>query len=290
MDLGYVKGLDLTVVVENKVMRRDLLAEHGLSLFLQVKESSGDTYSYFFDAGQTDETLKNNLELLKVPLKDVKGIIISHGHYDHTGGLLALIEAIPHQVKLIGHKYLFKPKIYHERNKPVREIGMPFSQKYVESLKITPYYISKPKVISEGVGVITEIPTKYQFEINTHFITKVTPNREIPTHVEDVALVVNVENVGAIVITGCGHAGILNTIEYAKDVFNLDNIYAVLGGFHMRDSNETRISTTIQKFEEFGISAIFPMHCTGIHTTCRFVNEFKAGKTYILHTGAGVAF
>ena len=171
LDLGYIKGFDLTVIVENHVTRRDLLAEHGLSLFLQIKDKSGDTLSYFFDAGQTEETLKNNLELLKIPLKNVKGIIISHGHYDHTGGLLALIDAIPHQAKLISHKYLFKPKIYHERNKPVREIGVPFSQKYVESLKVTPYYITKPKVISEGVGVITEIPIKYQFEINTHFIT-----------------------------------------------------------------------------------------------------------------------
>jgi len=290
LDLGYIKGFDLTVIVENHVTRRDLLAEHGLSLFLQIKDKSGDTLSYFFDAGQTEETLRNNLELLKIPLKNVKGIIISHGHYDHTGGLLALIDAIPHQVKLISHKYLFKPKIYHERNKPVREIGVPFSQKYVESLKVTPYYITKPKVISEGVGVITEIPIKYQFEINTHFITKIAPNREIPTHVEDVALVVNVEDVGAVIITGCGHAGILNTISYAKEVFNLDKIYGVLGGFHMQNSNEARINTTIQEFENFGIQAVFPMHCTGIHATCKFFNEFKTGKTYVLSTGVGVTF
>ena len=290
MEIGFLGSAKVTVLVENTVYKRDLLAEHGLSLFIEVVTEKDDKFMFLFDVGQTAVPIINNVRSLEIPLEKNEYIVISHGHYDHTGGLTAVLEHIPHTVKVIGHEYMFEDKIYREKSGKIRKIGVPFKKEDFDKMNARFIPIREPMVLTEGVGLITEIPVRYSFEINPKFITVLKNGKEVPTHIEDIALILNLKKRGALVITGCGHAGILNTIYYAKEVFNLKRIYGIMGGFHMINANKRRIDITISELEKNEISVIYPMHCTGPDAIRALKDKYRKGKVVDSSVGSVIEY
>jgi 7,8-dihydropterin-6-yl-methyl-4-(beta-D-ribofuranosyl)aminobenzene 5'-phosphate synthase len=221
------------------------LAEWGLSLFVECRAGF-----ILFDLGYSD-LYGLNAAQLEVDLQKTDIVVLSHHHSDHTGGLRFSPFKSP------------KPLILHPR--VMEKLPKEELEKAGTSYKVTPS--KTPIEVLSGVYFLGEIPRINSFEKGIH--------KDDPM-LDDSALVIST-NHGAVVISGCGHAGICNICEYAKSVTG-QSLYAVVGGFHLVSEEEGVIQRTISYFESENPSHLFPMHCTGFHALSVFHRRLGIAK------------
>jgi 7,8-dihydropterin-6-yl-methyl-4-(beta-D-ribofuranosyl)aminobenzene 5'-phosphate synthase len=246
--------MKLTVLTEN-VAGKNCLAEYGLSYLIEADKR------ILFDVGSSNVFLEN-ANRLGISLNTIDWVVLSHGHWDHGNGLKYFQEK-----PLLTHPAAFQKRF---RKKDKGYIGLAFSKDellvdYSITLSKTPYNIS-PEIIYLG-----EIPRKNNFESkDTLFITEDGKDDFVP---DDSALVVRTSK-GLVVVTGCAHAGICNTVEYACEVAGTNVVQAVFGGFHLR--NDAAVTQkTIQYLKQKGVLHVYPTHCTSFPALVRFSQEFK---------------
>ena len=254
MPLFYL--MKLTVLSENK--EGSCPGEWGLSYLLELEKP------ILFDTGATDLFIKN-AEKLGVNLSVVDTIVLSHGHFDHGNGLAYLSGQT-----LIAHPGVF---IKRERLEDGSHIGLPINlreanEKFDLILTKEPYWVTKTAVF------LGEIPRKIDFE------SKTTPHKletgEDDFHLDDSGIAIKTEK-GLIVISGCAHAGICNTIEYAKEVTGETKLYAVLGGFHLRRDDSVS-EKTIEYLKTQNIEKVIPSHCVCDEVLDKFTQEFGSER------------
>ncbi|MGM0378099.1 MAG: MBL fold metallo-hydrolase [Bacillota bacterium] len=224
--------MEIKILLEND----NILNEHGLSIYLKYKD-----LNILFDTAQSDLFIKN-AKKLGIDLSKTDYIILSHGHYDHGNGLKYLdIGKKP----LICHPDVFL-KRFKDENKYIglNQSKSELSEKFNLILSNKPYFINKDICF---LGQINSRKTKYRLE-----------NGDIDYIKDDTALVINTKK-GLVIITGCSHSGIKNIIEYAKKVMNNNNIYAIIGGFHLKKVN-AEVKSLIKEFEN--VDKIYTGHCT----------------------------
>ncbi|MBN1392823.1 MAG: MBL fold metallo-hydrolase [Sedimentisphaerales bacterium] len=243
----------ITILVDDTASRPPLLTEHGLSLWIEYKDKR-----ILFDTGQSNLLLKN-AEKLGVDLSMTDAIVISHGHYDHTGGLPAVLK-LATNAAIYFHPAAVKPK-YSCKEFKARPIGMPEAAKQaIKNRKVI--WTEKPLQLCNGVTLTGQIPRKNDFEdVGGAFF--VDENCHIPDNLlDDQALFIESPN-GLIVVLGCAHSGAVNTLNYVTKLTGQDHIYAVIGGMHLLNANKNRMERTIEAFKKYGIEKIVPLHCTG---------------------------
>lgn len=230
-------------------------AEHGLSYLVEH-----DGRRILFDTGQSDLFLVNASKM-GVEISNVDAIVLSHGHYDHGNGLKFLKGG-----RLVCHPGCFV-KRYSKRGS--RYIGLKntlseISDKYELTTSIEPYQISQ-KIIFLG-----EIPRNSSFESKqTGFIYEDGK----PDYIIDDSAIALILKEGIFVVTGCGHAGIVNTMEHAKRVSGVDRIYGIIGGFHLKEDNlQTR--ETIKYLKDNEAKYVYPSHCTALPALAAFNRTF----------------
>lgn len=252
----------------NNVMPAPLLAEHGLSFWI---ETAGK--NILFDTGQTDAFIKN-AEMLDIDLSKTDVIVLSHGHYDHTGGLKAVLELAPNAVIYL-HPDAPKLRYSCPPEKPPKDISMPQKacQKIAQSVaKGKVIYTPKPESIASGVTVTGAIPraTSYEDTGGPFYLDK---EARIPDPIDDDQALTITTAKGLVVILGCAHAGLVNTLKHAAAITGKP-IYAVLGGTHLRAASKERIKNTFQAVKEYDVKQIAPCHCTGDDAIRQFENHF----------------
>jgi len=277
-----MKKVKLTVVVEDVVSASQkalgLEAKHGLSILVErIKPKS----MILMDTGQSPDIILHNTKILGVSLEQIDAIFLSHGHYDHTGGLLGILEKTNRNVPVIAHPNVFKPKFKVAPN--LRYIGSPFTRSEIESSERL--LLSRtPVVVSEGIVATGEIERLTPYEKPQGFWT-VEDERFIEDTVQDdQALILNLEDKGLVVISGCAHAGIVNTVRHAQKLTGVKKIHAVIGGFHLSDFVDERVKATINDLEKINPDLIYPCHCTGSKAVRQFTVSFK-GRCNPLRTG-----
>ncbi len=246
--------------------RPQLRAEHGVSMLVTV-ERAGRRDTLLFDAGVTPDGVAHNLTALEVPLGDVRALVLSHGHTDHTGGLAGLLRA---------YGRLRMPIIVHPDAFRQRRNVQPDGQ---ESYHIPP---SRADLEREGIQLVIERGPTYlledavlitgQIERTTEF-EKGMPTQQAlidgqwqpdPWIHDDQAIVMHLRGKGLVVLTGCGHAGVINTIRHAQRLTGVERVYAVIGGFHLTGSLfEPIIAPTVAALKAIGPAVLVPEHCTG---------------------------
>jgi 7,8-dihydropterin-6-yl-methyl-4-(beta-D-ribofuranosyl)aminobenzene 5'-phosphate synthase len=222
--------------------------------------------SILFDVGISANGVVENAKRMGLDLSEVEYVVLSHGHYDHSGGLLSALKAInKRNLPLILHEDMFKTRGNANKDKTIRKY-----QQFPTESQLTPAKIIKTKqpcLIADDTTLITgEIPreTSYEKGFLNHLSLTAGVWQPDPLILDDRAVLFNVKGKGLVVVSGCAHAGIINTINYARCISGVSDVYAVMGGFHLAGKeNEKRVKPTMAEMERISPKLVAPMHCTG---------------------------
>ncbi len=253
------------------------VAEHGLSLLVTVYTGE-DRHTILFDAGYSQIGVPHNLEQLGVDLKGVEALVLSHGHMDHTGALYPLLEKIPGLIPLVLHPDAFSAPRYFGLDDGRKLL---FPQTLVKGdLEARGAKIQErkePTPLADNTVLVTgEVERVTGFE-------KGLPNALLEREgevvkdpiLDDQGLVIHLKGKGLVVISGCSHAGIINTLLYARKITGIQEIHAVMGGFHLSGPFfEPIIEETIKEMKNMAPQWVVPMHCTGWKAIQRFSEAF----------------
>ena len=256
-----------TVLCENCVFSNvGAIAEHGWAVFIET-----DQGNFLFDTGQ-GKSIVNNAQYFNKDLSTIKGIIISHHHLDHTGGLLNVLKQID-KVKVYSHPDLFKDSYIIEGGKK-RNIGIPFRREILESTGAEFKFNIDFKEIAPNLLLSGEIPRKTKFEKGDKRLLLKTKKGYIKDPIfDDQTLVLNSKK-GLVIILGCSHAGIINIINYIIQKTGQKHIRTIIGGTHLGPASEETREKSIQALKKFDIEKIGVSHCTGLKTSMRLFQEF----------------
>ncbi len=247
--------MKLFVLTENTA-GSDFLAEHGLSYFIEY-----DGKKILFDTGHSKVYLKNAMKLGINLQIDTDIIVLSHGHWDHGDGLQYI-----NNKSLLTHPSAFI-KRYHKND--TENIGLKLHKKELER-NFNLITTDKPFRITSNIIYLGEIPRLNDFEAQSTSFVDEDGNEDFVS--DDSALAVIKDNV-LVIITGCSHSGICNIVEYAKKVCGIDQVEAVIGGFHLK-KNDLQTKKTIQYFKDQKIEKVFPSHCTELPALTALFNSF----------------
>jgi len=283
-----VKNVQITVLIEdsNSSAKPHLKAEHGLSYFIKAKIDDSEV-TVMMDTGTTPEALLHNVDVIDINLQDVDVIVLSHGHYDHTGGLLEALKRMKKRVPVIGHPTVFEPKL--SLTPHLRFIGAPFIASEVESAGGVPLLAADPVKIADGITTTGEVPRTTAFEKVRGFWTIQNGRLIEDKMLDDLSLIIDVENKGLIVVAGCAHSGIINIIKHAQNITGNSKVYAVLGGFHLIDADAKKIQATVDELERVNPKFVGPCHCTGKKAIKKFAETF-GDRCCPLHSGDIIKF
>lgn len=246
--------MKLTALVEN-VASGGFGAEHGLSYLIEHNGSR-----LLFDTGHSDLFIRN-AGLLHTDLNKISTVVLSHGHWDHGDGLSFLKDK-----NLVCHPGAFMKRF---RKGSDKNIGLSLDKSELER-KFTIQTNRSPFKLLPGIIFLGEIPRVNDFEaISTPYVNEHGEQDWIP---DDSALAI-IENDGLVVISGCAHSGICNSIDYAKQVTGIKKVKAVIGGFHLKHNN-LQLEETIGFFKKLKVEHLYPTHCTELPALSRFFQEF----------------
>jgi 7,8-dihydropterin-6-yl-methyl-4-(beta-D-ribofuranosyl)aminobenzene 5'-phosphate synthase len=219
------------------------------------------------DTGASSEVMLHNADALNLDLHNLDLISLSHGHYDHTGGLMGILPRLNRRICILAHPDIFAPKL---KERPILKfIGPPFTRAEAEAAGAIMLEARGPVAIAPEVMTTGEVPRIEPFEKVEGFWTIKDGQYCQDKIPDDQALAINLQGKGLVVITGCAHAGIINTIKHAQKITGVEELYAVIGGFHLMGADEKRIEATAKALQQLDPAIVRPGHCTGQKAVCR---------------------
>ncbi|WP_455369656.1 MBL fold metallo-hydrolase [[Eubacterium] cellulosolvens] len=268
-----IEKLKIIVLVEDSMNMKNpsLIAKHGLSLLIETKLAGVDS-NFLLDTGPGPDIALRNAAMINKDLKKIDSIMLSHGHYDHTGALLKVLKHIGHPIPVLAHPKIFSPKFAY---KPaLTPIGIEFDQNTIKAAGGELLLTRDSITLLNGVISSGEILRRTYFE-NTKGFWTVECNDFVEDNIsDDQALSINVRDKGLVILTGCAHSGIVNTVKHVKRITGIEQIYAIIGGFHLEKANDERIQKSIKELEEIGLKRIYPCHCSGKKAISQMVKYF----------------
>jgi len=232
---------------------------------------SGDQ-RVLFDTGASGIVLLHNLALVEASPKDLTAVVLSHGHYDHTGGLSHALNQAPH-ARLFLHPSALVSRFACREGKS-REIGMPADVRAIVNARLPSVNWTKgPTEIAAGMVVTGPIPRRTAFE-NTGGPFFLDADGRTPDPIEDDQAMWIETPDGLVVLLGCAHAGVVNTLEYIRELTGRRPIRAVLGGLHLGSATDERLTRTIESLSRMNVQSVQPCHCTGASATAQLMTAF----------------
>lgn len=277
-------GTKITTLIEDSLGGPLALRnEHGLSFLVEIETPRTQI---LFDTGQSGNFIYN-AGLLNVDLAQTDKIIISHGHYDHSGGLKAFVQTFGSGFELLVGTGFFTPK-YGKNDGAWEDLDNNFDREYLVQKGIQTTIIKEDKKeISPGVYALTNFPRTCKFEkTNTRFYTYNGQNYELDRFTDEVVIVLEVK-AGLVVLLGCSHPGLVNIIEAVRSRFSKP-IHCIIGGTHLVEADDRRLARTCQYLQGLNLSLLGISHCTGEKAT-EYLKKTEE-RFFLNSTGTSLVF
>lgn len=259
----------ITVLCDNLVIGGDSIGEHGFSLFIETEEGN-----YLFDTGRSFSVVHNSIYHRK-DLGSIKKIFLSHGHFDHTGGLPFALKLIQKEIEVVAHPHIFLNR-FRIKNKEKIHSGMPFTKSYLEGLGARFTFNKGWFQITNDMFLTGEIPRKILFEkgdFSQRFA--MVEGRTVTDLIMDDQALVIITDEGLLVILGCCHSGLINTLSYIIEKSVVEKIHTIIGGTHLGLLPREQAEKTVEALKNFHVNKICPCHCTGMEVSIKFYEVFR---------------
>jgi len=248
-------------------------------LLLELRTETFEKH-ILYDTNSAAAPILHNLSILGKSLDEVSTIFLSHCHYDHTDGLAGILGAIGRPIPVIAHPETFRP-CFEINPDGVRHIGLAQSRMQLEQKGAIFTLTREPLNLMTGVTTSGEIERATSFEVLEDLYTIVDGEVVQDHERDDAAVILNFQE-GLVIVTGCCHAGIVNTMKQAKKITGVNKIHAVVGGLHLIDASEEKVEKSIEALRE--VDWVFAGHCTGFDAMRRIANALGDSFEEI-HTG-----
>lgn len=259
--------IQITTLVDNTSNHPTLLAEHGLAFWIEYGQ-----HKLLFDTGAS-HIIQSNAAILDIDLSQTEAVVLSHGHHDHTGGLMRVLDNAP-AAKVYLHPEAIKPKYSCHNNQPCRSIGMPSLTAMnlrEENQTLDIHWTTDPHEIVPGLWATGPIPRTTDYEdVGGPFFQDTSQKQPDPL-LDDQALFFESYQ-GLVVVLGCAHAGVINTLDHITRFTGQDEFNTIIGGMHLNSASAQRITKTIEALGIHKIAHIAPAHCTGPKATAKLWN------------------
>jgi 7,8-dihydropterin-6-yl-methyl-4-(beta-D-ribofuranosyl)aminobenzene 5'-phosphate synthase len=260
--------IKLTTLSENTAGRVGLLAEWGLSVLVEV-----DSYKVLLDTGLGISTFYN-ASVMGIDLSQIDKIVLSHGHRDHTGGLRHVLQAARKEIEIIAHPDIWTAKYSRTFGKQEQYAGIPQAREALESLEARFKMTREPIWVTDNIVTTGEIPMQTEYErVDAELYVK-QDGELVPDPLrDDLALIIKSPE-GLVVVLGCGHRGIINTLHHARELTGVERIRMVIGGTHLIQASRERLDLTIAELRDLGVERLGVSHCTGLPAASVLFQEF----------------
>lgn len=255
---------------------RQLIAEHGLSLLIEV-EGGGVKRRVLMDCGFTKQGVLYNMEVLGIDPSTIDLVFLSHGHLDHYAGLVEILKKAGKRIPIYVHPDAFYTRLF---TLPSGLTLGPWrlNPAEVEEAGGSIVAAKTPIPLAPGLSTTGEVERAVDFEKGLEVARRIRDGIYEPDPIlDDQALTAYVEGLGLIVITGCAHAGVVNTVRHSMKLAGVDEVYAVVGGFHLSGVEEGVVDETIRWLRRLGAKLVMPMHCTGFKAAAKMASELREG-------------
>ena len=295
--------IDITMMDNNAIVQRamaikegqiknSILAEHGFSAL--VRTTAGEkTRTLLFDFGYSEGGAAFNARALGVDMGQVEALALSHGHSDHMGGFAALVEMIGKKgLPFFVHPEIFKAPRYVKIGEGLKFDFPTITRARLEQAGVKVIEVKEPEAILDGdVGFLGEIERVTDFEkgFPIAFFLEDAVEKWDPIE-DDTAVVMNLKGKGLVVLSGCAHSGVVNTVRYAKAVTGVEKVHAIMGGFHLSGPFfEPIVGRTTEELQKLAPDYIIPTHCTG-RKAIMYMENAMPGQFILNMSGTKLTF
>ncbi|WP_439181726.1 MBL fold metallo-hydrolase [Carboxylicivirga taeanensis] len=261
----------ISTLIDNRQNQKQLKCEHGLSFLLQTHR-----YNILFDTGQSDNFLAN-ARAMDIDLRTVDYVVLSHGHYDHTGGLPAFLE-LNSKARIIVHKMAFKER-FSQSSKMTKANGIGWSNKS-DHCSERFILLDKDMELSDGTRILCQVRALKNFEVVNERLVVKEGDKYVPDTFEDELILVAQNKQKVVVLCGCAHTGIVNILHTIKNRLHHNSFSCIAGGLHLNGSSPGDISHVIQGLAPFRVDKWLLNHCTGNEAFDHFTKAFPGVVTY----------
>ena len=260
----------ITILCENLVGRLVGAGEHGFSAFIET-----DQGNYLFDTGGGRSIVANSLTLNK-DFKSIRKIFLSHGHYDHTGGLSEVLK-VKGKADVHAHPHVFLDRIavLKEEDREIKRfIGIRYKKRYLESLGANFVFNTDFLEVEKGLFLTGEVPRQTTFEKpDPRLFSEMDGTTTHDLFLDDQSLILDTDK-GIVLILGCAHSGMINIIHHVINKMGKDKFHAVLGGTHLDFLTSEQLEESIKSLKNMQVEKIGVSHCTGMRAAFRLNQEF----------------
>jgi 7,8-dihydropterin-6-yl-methyl-4-(beta-D-ribofuranosyl)aminobenzene 5'-phosphate synthase len=295
--------IDITAMDNNAVVNRampikdgqikvSIIAEHGFSAL--VKTTAGEkTSTVLFDFGFSEDGAAYNAATLNADMTQVEAAVLSHGHSDHFGGMNKLAAMTGKKnIPLFVHPSVFINSRYMKFSEEFKIYFPRFTKEMVAKAGLTVMETKDPHLLfDDNLLFLGEVPRQSDFEKGMLLAHCVESDVEKWDAIEDdTSIVMNLKEKGLVILSGCAHSGIVNTVAYAREVTGIDKVHVIMGGFHLSGPmGEAIIERTTQELQKFNPDYIIPTHCTGRKAVAFMETTFQ-GKFILNMSGTKLTF
>ena len=264
-------SLKITTLIENLPdAGENLQFEHGFSVFIEAEGKR-----ILFDTGQSGAFVKN-AKMLGIDLSTVDMLVLSHGHYDHTGGVPEFLSVCKKKLPVYVGKEFFSPKYKLLEDGTWKYNGNPFENSLLSTKNVVHFVEEDVILLSESLYLFKNFARVNDFEtVNPKFFIKKEDGFEQDLFPDEIALGIKTEH-GLVLLVGCSHVGIVNILEHVKKHLRLP-VAAVIGGTHLVEAGEKRLKETVTAIKAHGVKTIAVSHCTGEAGMALLQKEFPEG-------------